>query len=61
MKVPPNMLIRDASGDFGCPYCWSKLHGRVNPTQTKCLFCGVTLQWDDETRQLHDHFKKKTQ
>lgn len=45
VRVTPRDVIRDASGDYGCPNCWYAHMGRVRPQQGACATCGAELDW----------------
>jgi hypothetical protein len=49
-------LIRDASGDFGCPSCWRSDMTRIRPADKKCPVCGVDLEWSEEAIEVSKSF-----
>jgi hypothetical protein len=58
MIVTGGRLIRDASGNFGCPKCWPLDGGIVRPPMTTCPRCGVALEWTGEAIEAWTHFDR---
>ncbi len=48
MIVTTRQIVRDGSGNFGCPNCWRDQMGVVNPRNQVCPRCGVALEWPRE-------------
>lgn len=56
MKVSDGDLIRNATGDWGCPNCWESKMGCVTPLDHVCPICNVTLEWTSEQLKLSEQF-----
>lgn len=48
MIVSASDLIRDGSGDFGCPKCWATNRQLVTPRDARCPSCATPLEWPEE-------------
>jgi hypothetical protein len=59
MIVDIGQLIRNASGDFGCPSCWPESMSIVTPRDERCPKCGVELEWPVESIRAHRHYTSK--
>jgi hypothetical protein len=59
MIVTGGRLIRDASGNFGCPKCWNADGGIVRPPMMACPRCGVALEWTGEAIEAWAHFDRR--
>lgn len=59
MIVDVRQLIRDASGDFGCPQCWTQHGTRISPADASCPQCGVALEWPEQAIKASTYWKEQ--
>lgn len=54
-------IIRDGSGDFGCPNCWRENMSRVNPNDSICPKCDEELYWPYDVVEAHRYWVERNQ